>query len=86
MADTNDMEQDYQPPVLVLAIEWHPIAEQYSLHSVLTRKGSKRLADLEHLDFYAGRQSPENALSRAVAREIEALRLQREQERGRLPF
>jgi hypothetical protein len=80
------MALEYQPPVLVLAIEWHPIAQVYSLHSVLARKGAKRLADLEHLDFYVGRQAPENALSRAVAREIEALRLQREQERGTLPF
>ena len=83
---TTDLDADYQPPVLILAVEWHPVAEQFSLHAVLARKGERRLADLEHLDFYVGRQEPSNALARAVAREIEALRLQREQERSSLPY
>jgi len=86
MPNPDDLSPLYQPPVLVLAVEWHPIAAQFSLHSVLARKGAKRLADLEHLDFYVGRQDPQNALARAVAHEIEALRLQREQERATLPF
>ncbi len=86
MSAPDDFSPEYQPPVLVLAIEWHPIAEVYSLHSLLARKGAKRLADLEHLDYYVGRQSPHRALARAVSDEVEALRLQREQERSRLPF
>lgn len=82
----DDLDIEYDEPILHLSVLWHPIASQYSLHALLSRKGAKERSSLCHIDYYVGRMAPNRALARAVARECDDLRAIREGERATLPF